>query len=357
MTETYWKITTRAEDAWEEMLIDCAQAQTSIDIEQFIFQDDAIGKRFFEIILQKARAGLHVRLLLDAARCFSLMNSSRAAELEQAGALLQFFNPISPWRVKHFSWWPFRDHRKLLIVDSSIGHIGGVGINAEMQGWRDTNVRIVGPVVKDMETSFRQMWRNAVLGKFCRFKKPSVGADGFQILTNSPHVGQRFMYRRLLAAMRTSRQYIYLTTPYFIPDIRFFRIMRKAARRGVDVRILLPDQSDHPFIDIAAGSYFGLALKSGVRFYKYRGAVIHAKTGMVDDMWGTVGSMNLDSQGFVWSHEANVISSDRVFVQELKKQFLRDLSLAEEVIEKNWKERPRSQKILELLSWPFHKFL
>ena len=353
---TSWQFTTRAEDAWKLMLMDCAKAQKSIDIEQFIFQDDAVGRRFIEVILQKAKVGVKVRLLLDAARCYAFSNSQSAIDLKRVGVYIQFFNPINPWRVKHLSWWPFRDHRKLLIVDSEIVHIGGVGINAEFWGWRDTNVRIIGPIVKDTELVFNRAWKNAIHDKFHRFKKPGASVEEFQILTNAPHIRQRFIYRALVSAIRRAKQTVYLTTPYFVPDIRLFRAIRHASRRGVDVRIILPERSDHRYIDVAAGSYFSLAMKKGVRFFKYRHGIIHSKTAIVDSSWSTVGSMNLDSQGLFWCHEGNIVSTNADFARELSEHFFVDLKNSIELQRREWEVRSTGQKLLELATWPLHKF-
>ena len=355
---TSWKFTTRAEDAWESMLADCSRAERSIDIEQFVFQDDDIGKRFIKVLLQKARAGLRVRLLLDAARSFPFSNSLRPAELKRAGAEIRFFNSINPWRVKYVKWWPFRDHRKLLVIDSTVGHTGGVGINARFQGWRDTNVRIEGPVVNEMADAFKRMWESAALHRFKRFARPMVDADGFQFMTNAPHVHQRFVYYALVNAIRKAKKTVYLTTPYFIPDLKFFRSIRRASGRGVDVRILLPNQSDHPFIiDVASSSYFSFAMKKGVRFFKYRDGIIHAKTAIIDEAWSTVGSMNLDSQGLFWCYEGNIVSTNTEFARDLTQHFFVDLESSNEIQHDEWEKRSLGQKLLELSTWPIHKFL
>jgi cardiolipin synthase len=355
---TEWKFTTRADDAWEEMLVDCNRAEHSIDIEQFVFQDDDIGKRFTRVLSQKARDGLKVRILLDGARSFPFSNSLRPAELKNAGVEVRFFNSINLWRMKHIKRWPSRDHRKLLVVDSTIAHTGGVGINARFRGWRDTNVRVEGPVVHEIARAFKRMWENTALHRFRRFPRFVADADGFQFMTNAPHIHQRFAYHALMNAIRRAKKTVYLTTPYFIPDLKLFRNIRRAASRGVDVRVLLPGQSDHPFlIDVASGSYFSLAMKKGVRFFKYRDGIIHSKTAIIDGVWSTVGSMNLDSQGLFWCYEGNIVSTNMEFARDLTRHFFVDLGGSSEIYHDDWEKRSRGQKILELCTWPIHKFL
>ncbi|MEK7576489.1 MAG: phospholipase D-like domain-containing protein [Patescibacteria group bacterium] len=213
-------------------------------------------------------------------------------------------------------------------------------------------------MVTEMEAAFKRIWENASLHRFKRFARPVPDADGFQFMTNSPHIHQRYIYHALVSAIRKAEKTVYLTTPYFIPDLKFFRNIRRAARRGVDVRILLPGQSDHPFlIDIASGSYFSLAMKKGVRFFKYRKGIIHAKTAIIDGAWSTVGSMNLDSQGLFWCYEGNIVSTNTEFAQELTQHFFTDLEGSDEIRHNEWEGRSRRQKMLELSTWPFHKFL
>lgn len=348
--------------------MDCNDAQVSIDMEQYIFEHDAIGMRFMHLLEEKVKAGVRVRLLCDAAGSSNLFNSVHAAHLLASGMEVLFFNPIKPWRINNYSSWFFRDHRKSLIIDSHIGYIGGVGIHQRMHNWRDTQVRIAGPIVHEFNYVFEQMWNRTKEGKFFRFGKPFFNADitttkpqsltrHFYFLTNSPRFHQRFVYHSLIDAIRSARKYIYLTTPYFVPDLRLVRVLRLAARRGVDVRLIVPDASDHSIVDLATQSYFWIMLKARVKIYLYHDHVLHAKTVVIDDDWASVGSANLDSLSLLLNYEANLVGTNRAFVTELKGHFLSDLQMSREVVFSAWKRRPLIRKLLEAITWPIHKFL
>lgn len=363
-----WQFFLHSHDAWERMLEDCRNAQVSIDMEQYIFEHDAIGKQFMHLLEQKAREGVRVRLLCDAAGSYNLFNSSHVAHLLASGVEVLFFNPIKPWRINNYSAWLFRDHRKVLAIDSHIGYIGGVGVHQRMHDWRDTQVRIEGPVVHELGYVFDQMWNRTKEGKFFRFSKPFFNAElrigrpqvlskYFYFLTNSPRFHQRFIYHSLIDAIRGARNCVYLTTPYFIPDLRLVRVLRLAARRGVDVRLIVPDASDHPIVDIATQSYFWIMLKAKVKIYLYRDHVLHAKTVVIDDDWASVGSANLDNLSLLFNYEANLVSTNRAFVRELQEHFISDQGRSREVLLPDWKRRSRMRKLFEAVTWPIHKFL
>jgi len=363
-----WKFFLHAHTAWESMLEDCRNARVSIDMEQYIFVPDTIGKQFIAILEQKVREGVRVRLLCDAAGSYTLYKSAYAKQLIVQGAEILFFNPISPWRINNYTSWFFRDHRKVLVVDSHIGHIGGVGVYQQMHDWRDTNVRIEGSIVHELSAVFDQMWNRTKEGKFFRFSAPFFNAElrnskpqgltkYFYFLTNSPRFHQRFIYHSLIDAIRSARRHIYLTTPYFVPDLRLLRVLRLAVRRGVDVRLVVPKTSNHAIVDFAARSYFGIILRAGVRIFLYHDRMMHAKTVVIDDDWASVGSANLDSLSLLLNYEANLVCTNRSFVNELKGHCTSDMESCREIVLSQWKQRSRLQKVFEMLTWPLHKFL
>jgi cardiolipin synthase len=357
MEETSWKFYLTASEAWEAMLEDCAKAQVCIDFEQYILSNDEIGKKFFEVFLAKVKAGVKVRLLCDSAGSHGFHNSGSAKALIKAGVMINFFNPISPWRLKNFTSLFFRDHKKILIIDSKIGYTGGVGIEKVMANWRDTHIRIVGPIVHEMQYVFNRMWKIVEYGIFLKFRFPYSFPGAFRFFTVSPHFRQRFFYRRLINKIKSAKNFIYLTTPYFVPNQRFFISLTRAARRGVDIRLIVPKNSDHPFVDAASRSYFGLALKAGIKIYLYKDNVMHAKTAVIDDNWASVGSANLDNMSMLLNYEANLVSEDHKFIGELKDHFINDLMFASELSLEDWQGRSIFQKIYELITWPFHSLL
>jgi len=362
MFDTGWKFYLTGEQAWEAMLLACGHAEKSIDFEQFIFAYDSIGRCFHELFIAKARAGVRVRLIIDTGGSYSFYNSKPHRELAKAGVEVKFFSPISPWRLNNISSFFFRNHRKLLVVDGLIGFTGGVGIEERVRGWRDTHLSISGPVVAEFSQAFDLMWRTITSGRYKRFRRNWKAVGEFALLINSPRFRQRHIYYEYMRRLRRAKRYIYLTAPYFVPSQRlFFWLMRKA-RRGVDVRLLLPERSDYDMVDAAGRSYYQLLFNAGVRIYHYRGGLrrermLHVKSAVIDDSWATIGSSNLDSLSFVYNYEANLVSTNLGFAGEIREQFINDLKEAKEIMRADWPRRSALQKFYELLTWPFHWLL
>ncbi len=343
--------------AWESMLDDIKNAQTSVDIEQYIFTIDTIGKKFLDALYERVHHGVKVRIICDAVGSYGFFSSEVPRILEKVGIEVRFFNPISLWWVTKYSSNFFRDHRKLMIVDGHIAHIGGVGIQDKMREWRDTHMRIKGPLVQDIAETFLIMWNRMEKSSFIRFPRVHHYVKNYRLMTNAPRIGQRFLYRELIANIRNAQKYIYLTTPYFIPDVRLFRVLKLAAKRGVDVRLLVPEIADSLFINNARESYFSSALKAGIKIYIYKPVIMHAKTAVIDDEWATAGSFNLDSLSLHFNTEANVSSEDREFIVNIKVQFLNDSALSQEIVLSEWNKRSWRRKFLEFLTWPFHSIM
>lgn len=354
---TSWKFYLTSQEAWDAMYEDCRRATRSIDIEQFILQYEPETKRFFELFFEKAKAGVKVRLLCDMVGSYQIYESPVIRDLKDAGVQIQFVHPVSAWRVFNWTSWFFRDHGKLLVVDGAIAHTGGVGLNQNTTAWRDTNIRLTGPIVNQMHDAYEQMWQSVKDDKPIRRRQSMEFVEGFKFLTDTPWFRSRFFYQNLLGTIKRAQRSIYLTTPYFVPPLRLFRRLRQAARQGVDVRLLLPMSSDILVVDYGMRSFFTLALKSGIRIYRYRGGMMHAKTGIIDDQWATVGSTNLDNLSFLFNHEANIVTTRPECVEELNQQFLYDLEKSEEVRLEQWTKRFLGWKVLELLTWPIHSFL
>jgi cardiolipin synthase len=362
MFDTSWKFYLTGETAWEAMFEACAAATKSIDFEQFIFEYDSIGRRFYDLFVAKVKEGVRVRLIIDGGGSYTFYNSRPHRELVKAGIEVKVFSPISPWRINNISSFFFRNHRKLLVVDKAVAFTGGVGIEERMRHWRDTHLSVSGPVVAEFSQAFELMWRTISAGRYIRFKRNWKVVGDFALLINSPRFRQRHIYHEYMRRLRHAKRYIYLTSPYFVPSQRlFFWLMRKA-RRGLDVRLLLPERSDYDMVDAAGRSYYRLLLNSGVKIYHYpsglkREQMLHVKSAVVDDAWSAVGSCNLDSLSFVYNYEDDLISVDTRFIGEVREQFINDLKNAKEVLSKDWSRRSPLQKFYELLTWPFHWML
>lgn len=363
MGDTGWKFYSDVPSAWEAMLLDCQRAQASIDMDQYIFEPDRIGRRFMDLFIAKAKGGVRVRLICDAVGSSNLYNSDHPRILSEAGVQVFFFNPVSRWRIHNFTSWFFRDHKKILVVDGRVGHAGGVGINDKMATWRDSAVRMTGPIVAEFQRVFSRMLEIARRKRFAVIQNYSSESE-FGFLTSSPYLRnlRSFRYRKrylrdlFLEKIKSAKNFIYLTTPYFVPDFKLFNELQQAGRRGIDVKLIVPYISDVLWVDMATSSYFSLALASGIKIYRYNKHILHAKTAVIDN-WASIGSANLDNLSFWFCYENNVLSTNHEFNLELKQQFEADLTDCDEVKFFDWKNRTMTQKIKELVTWPAHNFM
>lgn len=355
--EISWRFFLTAGDAQKAMLEAVRSAKKTIECEQYIFDNDETGIAFFEAFLEKRKQGVRVRLLSDHVGSFYFFSSEWPGKLRDAGVEVQFFNIISPWRLDNFTRWFFRDHRKLMVVDDTVGFIGGVGIAGYMKDWRDTHLRIEGNIALALRENFDEIWSKSKRRTIFGFRLRRHTAKKFEYLTNAPRYRERFIYHTLIDAVRSAKHSILLTTPYFVPDGRFFRAIRLAARRGVNVRLIIPERSDVRWFHIATHSYLGRLLKSGARVFKYQSAILHAKTVVIDGNWATVGSLNLDNLSFLWNYESNIVSSDQKFIGELARHFEEDIRNSKEIHFAEWQNRPIFDRMLEYISLPIHRFL
>lgn len=354
---TAWKIATSTKDSWQMLLDACINAKKSIYFEQFLFEPDDIGKQFIEIFIQKAREGVTVKLILDSAYSWGLGQSSYVNKMLEAGVKLKFFNWLFPFSKHNKKLFYFRNHRRLIIIDRETMYTGGVCINKRMENWRETHMRIEGPVVDQALAVFDQTWkrvyRKRTLQLGVQYKS---GIGGFSYITQSPLPAGHHLYNRLIDAVRNAKREIYLTTPYFLPDSRLQRVLILAKKRGVDVRILLPKDSNTVLADLGSHTYYHRLLSKGIRIFQYEN-MIHAKTGIIDNDWAMLGTLNLDNISLKYNFESAIISTEPLFVDELREIFLNDLKNCREVTLEEWNNRSLWQQLLELCVWPIRKFL
>ena len=328
----YWKFFTSSEAAWEGMLDSCRKATKTIDLEQFAFgNDNEIIGAFCKMFAQKAKEGVRVRLLLDAVGSFRFYRSSRCRELIEQGVEVVFHRGILRPSLKRLIPLILRDHRKLVVVDEEEVHIGGVIIEERARHWRDTAVLIRGKVVSEFQGAFNTAWKRSrnmdPVGRVM-----SKEETEFSLAGNSFHLHHKDLYRAFLRHITAAKKYVYITTPYFLPQREFRRALYFARDKGVDVRILLPKQSDNLLSDWVARRYYERLTRHGIRLYLYVPEVLHGKTIVVDDSWSSVGSCNFDWLSFWLNYELNIISTNQAFSTELREIFLRDLEKSEEVL-------------------------
>ncbi len=347
MSSTSWNFYTTNPTAWDAMIHACSQAKESIDLEAFIFFPDEVGNRFIEVCAKKASEGVRVRFIWDAAGSFSFFGSSIIKDLKQKGIDLIFFKTLLPhfFSVHNYRAWYFRNHRRTLIVDGKVGFTGSVCISKRMESWRDTQVKLEGPVVGDMEMDFENMWSRAHKKRWQKDTKRKYGVGQFEYVTNSPMPRRRFLYMRMMEAIREADKSIYITVPYFVPTHSLARVLRLAAHRGVDVRIILPENSDFPTVDLGARTFFHSLLKTGIRIYLYKEKMIHTKSIIIDKKWSTVGTLNLDHISLRHNFEANIVTDNKDFASELLEHFDEDLKNSREITFDEWKSRFFVEKI------------
>jgi cardiolipin synthase len=355
---TSWTLYASNEEAWEAMLADCAAATESIVLEQFIFVADGFGQKLIDICAERAKAGVKVRFLWDAAGSFTLWGSNIAADLKKQSIELVFWKTLIPgyYKVPNFRSWYLRNHRRTLVIDGKIGYTGSICVRDGMKSWRDTNVRLEGPVVREMTSAFERMWARA-LGHKPLPPRIKARDHEFRYVTSYPAPGRRHIYTSLVEAIRHARRYIYITTPYFVPTPRLIRVIKLAAHRGVDVRLIVPEKSDFYAVDLGARSYFETLLKSGVRIFTYSNTMIHSKTVVIDGSWSTVGTLNLDRQSLLYNYEANIITGNSRFAEELAAHFVHDMHKSKEILYGQWRDRFFIERLPEIAIRPLRIFL
>ena len=345
----------RLDDIWAAI----DQAQREIWFEIYTMEPDRVGNRTIEALTRAAERGCKVTLLYDAVGSSGLTESV-LRPLRQAGAEIEVFNPLWRWRRKI----PLlrRDHRKIIIVDGQVGFCGGMNISEQYAGprygnsrFRDCHVKLEGPCVRDLAAVFASSWRALHKGPKRLPKRPEAVGDTFtQVFASSGWQGRRPIQRALRMTIRNALQHCYITTPYFVPPLRLMRAINRAAKRGVDVRILTAGNSDVPIVRMAAQHIYGAFLRHGVRIYEMFDSTLHAKTLTIDGLYGTVGSFNLDTWSDKRNLEVNVAMIDPQVAGEIQSQFLNDIEGATEVTLDNWHKRPWWRRVL---NWTAYQVL
>jgi cardiolipin synthase len=350
------------------------QARDHINLESFIIEDDETGRRFSELLLHKHAEGVQVNLLYD-----SLGSSATGApffeRLRTAGIQVVEFNRINPLKARG-KWGVIeRDHRKILIVDGKIAFAGGVNISqayssgrsgsgsvekGPVVAMRDTDVRVEGPAVAELQKLFLETWhaqKGPALSQRAYFPDlGEAGKDLVQVLGSTPGRTNRITFVMYVAAITFAEHSVHLTTAYFIPDDQILKAFTDAARRGVDVKLILPSTTDSQLALNAQRYNYSELLKAGVKVYEFRAAMLHAKTAVIDGVWATVGSSNMDYLSFLSNDEVNVIIVDGEFAARMETIFARDLEASDEIQWTQWRRRTLLSRIEQgiahlLLRW------
>lgn len=349
-------------DTYRAMFNAIRTAKHHINLETYIFDDDDIGRQFSALLLERQAAGVHVNVIHDS---FGTVMTPAAFfdRLREGGITVVAFNPLNPLTSNQREWrLNNRDHRRQLIIDGRIAFTGGVNISKSYSSapsgqmkhskpstathatsWRDTHIRIEGPVVAEFQKLFMASWERQH-GPALRSSQyfPDLKPRGQEIVRaigSAPDDAQNPIYLTLISAINHAEKNISLTVAYFAPDPQLLKALGEAAKRGVKVQLILPSHTDSWAIHQLGRSHYTGLLRDGVRLYERRGAIMHAKTACIDDVWSTIGSTNLDWRSFLHNDEINAVILSRDFAKQMNTMFAQDLAESDEILLKTWQRR------------------
>ncbi|WP_420472709.1 cardiolipin synthase [Noviherbaspirillum sp. ST9] len=345
-------------------------ARYHVNLETYIFEADEVGHKLADLLIRKKAAGVAVNLIYDSV---GSMDTPKEffERMAAAGIKVLEFNPVDPARARREWDINQRDHRKILVVDGRIAFTGGVNISkvygkssflqgkrrepppkdAKEAAWRDTHMQIEGPVVAEFQKLFLDTWqRRSGSALFdANFFPPLKPAGNALIraIGSTPDREDFAVYKTYISAFAHADKTIHLTTAYFVPDRQVVQAMIDAARRGVDVRIIFPSFSDVGLMLHAGRSYYDELLAAGIKVYERKAAMLHAKTAVIDGVWSTIGSTNIDMRSFLHNDEVNAVVLSTEFADRMEALFERDLRESVEITAEQWSQRGLRSRMRE----------
>jgi cardiolipin synthase A/B len=360
-------------EAYPAMLDAIASAEQQVLFEMYWFDSDQAGRRFAKALSEAAQRGVEVALLYDSLGSITA-DTRMFDELRRAGVKVVEFNPLAPWK-KRFGLQRLtrRDHRKALIVDAALGFTGGLNIADQWspvsdggQGWRDDMIEIEGRAVRDLVPGFLTAWTRAGGEPLARepwitasrptLRDGSTGSQQVSVL-DSLFRHRRRISHAYVAELYRAERFAYISNSYFVPDGRVINALVRAARRGVDVRVMQPAVSDIEMVRHASRAIWDRLLRGGVRIFEWHRSILHAKSAVIDGTWSTIGSYNLDYVSLRYNLEVNVTVRDAAFGAALQRSFLRDFADCHEVDLETFRARPLSDRLLEAIFYRLRKVL
>ncbi|BAK14826.1 cardiolipin synthase [Solibacillus sp. FSL W7-1472] len=354
------KIFVDGSDKFEALINDISHAKNHIHIQYYIFKLDNLGQRIVNALIKKAKQGVKVRVLFDEMGSRGVRKRHFKELIEAGGEVEVFFPSILPLINPRLN---FRNHRKISIIDGRIGYIGGFNVGDEYLSlsdrfgyWRDTHLRIEGSAVHPLQTRFILDWNQAsAKNDICYAERyfpiiPQKGTAALQIISSGPDTEWEVIKNNYLHLITNAKKYVYIQSPYFIPDESFFDAIRIAALSGIDVRIMIPNKPDHLFVYWATYSYVGPLVEAGAKVYHYEKGFIHAKMIVVDDEIASVGTANIDVRSFSLNFEVNALLYDRLLAHRLAEIFESDILDCSELTFELYKNRSNFIKFKESIS-------
>ena len=343
----------------------CEAATRYIALEFYMVRDDHAGHLFADVLRHAVSRGVQVLLLYDYVGCFDT-SSGYFRMLEQAGVRCVAFNP--PSFRRGIRWFDRRDHRKIAVIDGKNAFICGMNIGDEYSGfgesprrWRDVGIGIRGPAVASLQRLFLENWTEAgggVAGNVETVAEPPACGDAaVMIVSGGPHHRRSFIHASFRLAIGGAASSVKILNPYFIPGVRVLRALLRAARRGVNVQLILPSISDVPLVKLVSRGYLSPLLRAGVEVYERQGTVLHAKLMFIDDHWAIIGSANLDFRSFHRNYEVNITVDSHAFARQVTEMLESDLLCSRRVTLQEHEGRSWFFRLLELLLSPLGRFL
>lgn len=355
--ESTTTVYTFGEELYAEMLSAIRLARTRIFIETYIWKGDEVGRQFKDALVEASERGVEVFVVYDGFA--NLVVPWTFFTFPEQVHVLKYpvFRPqVLLMDLKHTG----RDHRKILVVDDEVGFVGGYNIGTVYATqWRDTHLKVTGPAVWELASAFIDFWNLNLRGDNPRIDSPGTRtwAPELQAARNAPARRVYPIRNIYLEAIRRSTSHVYMTQAYFIPDRELLDVIVAAARRGVDVRVIVPEASNHVLTDWLSRGLYSKLLRAGVSIWLYRNAMVHAKTATVDGRWTTIGTANIDRLSLTGNYEINVSVYDDALATQMEEIFAVDLSNCRELLLEEWESRPAIAKIGEALLTPLSPLL
>jgi cardiolipin synthase len=360
--------------AYDAMMRAILTAKSNISLESYIFEGDSIGTAIANLLIEKARAGIPVQVIYDSEGSQDTPPSFWD-RMREAGILVLEYNPLDPTKVRTAYAPNDRDHRKLLIVDGRLAIMGGINITeiylyggAESGDtdrwwvpWRDTDIQVEGPVVAQYQQFFLNVWKEQhgdALPDAPFFPQlQPAGPSYIRAVPGTPQQGDPQIYVALLSAIRHAEQKVWLTTAFFDPTEEARQVLAEAARRGVDVELSVPGESDSQLTLAAGRSRYGELLEAGVKIFERRDVFLHGKTATIDGVWSIVGSSNLDARSVIWNNELSTIVLGHDFAAQMEAMFVKDREAGTAIDRQSWETRPLGDRVKELGARVFESLL
>ncbi len=353
---------------YQSMFAAIRNARDHINMETYIIEDDEVGNRFADALIEKQAQGVAVSLIYDSVGTFQVP-STFFKRLSDNGIKLLEFNPVNPLTAKKGWEVNQRDHRKLLIVDGGTAFLGGINISSVYSGgsfstrsrqrpgttgiqpWRDTHLQVTGPVVSEFQKMFLATWekqKGEALAPANHFPQHAgKGTEVVRAIGSSPDEPFSLIYATLISAINNAETSVFLTNAYFVPDPQLLTALKDAVKRGVDVQIIVPGHTDSWLVFHAGRAHYTELLDAGVKIHERRDALLHSKTALIDGVWSTVGSTNLDWRSFLHNDEVNAVILGQAFGTQMRAMFEKDRAASHIITPEQWQQRSLSDRMKE----------